>query len=441
MKARARLVALRVRAVLARALAHAVMRVLPPHAQSLVAGLPDSEENSLVTAIALARRTRGRVLLVANDPAHAREQLDRVAEVLDAASPEARQSAVVGGRTAREAADVVVVVPKKGVATFLEFLRSAVVAYTHGLYDSPRPAGRRLHVNLWHGSGPKWNANAKQSVRVGADLLAANNEPWGRETARALAMPPGTRILPGNPRQDVMLAAATAPRATTREALARLGLDPDAPVLLWMPTFRTSARAGRVGLREGQPFGEMSDPVLEAIAARCSATGVQLVLKTHRHDDDDYTRLGAHVLTTEDVLDAGLTLYELIGLADAMLSDYSSVWVDFLATGRTVALHCPDLAEYERERGLNAPPLREVAGGLLLTSPDDAVELVADVAARRVFRSGELAATRSALGVTLPGPGGRTLADALLDELAALATERFGANAFFAPQRSARTSS
>src|SRR5690606_10657828 len=73
MKARARLVALRVRAVLARALAHAVMRVLPPHAQSLVAGLPDSEENSLVTAIALARRTRGRVLLVANDPAHARE--------------------------------------------------------------------------------------------------------------------------------------------------------------------------------------------------------------------------------------------------------------------------------------------------------------------------------------------------------------------------------
>ncbi|NLF04518.1 MAG: hypothetical protein GX593_05900, partial [Actinomycetales bacterium] len=115
MKARARLVALRVRAVLARALAHAVMRVLPPHAQSLVAGLPDSEENSLVTAIALARRTRGRVLLVANDPAHAREQLDRVAEVLDAASPEGPQSAVVGGRTAREAADVVVVVPKKGV--------------------------------------------------------------------------------------------------------------------------------------------------------------------------------------------------------------------------------------------------------------------------------------------------------------------------------------
>lgn len=423
MTARLRLLALAVRGVVARAVARGVMRLVPPRAQALVAGLPDSEENSLVTAIALARRFRGRVVLVANDPAAARIQLDRVAAVLDS-SGVARD----GQRAAREAAADVVVVPKRGLAPFGEFLRSAVVAYTHGLFDSPRPAGRRLHVNLWHGSGPKWNANARQSQRIGADVLAANNVLWGREVARALAMPPGTRIVPGNAREDVMLAARGGTPGDPREALAALGLDPARPLVLWMPTFRASARAGRVGLREGQPLGAGTDPVLERLVAEARAADVQLVLKTHRHDDDDYAARGVRALTTEDVLAAGLTLYQLVGLADAMVSDYSSVWVDFLATGRSVGLHCPDLAEYERERGLNDPPLRDVAGGVFLTSPDDAAELVADVAAGRVFRAEALAGVRRALGMPEPGSaaGATSRADAMLDELAEIARARFG---------------
>ena len=412
MKARLRLLALRVRGVLARAVSRTLMGLVPPRAQALVAGLPDSEENSLVTALALARRFRGRVVLVANDQALARQQLERVAAVLDA----------------REAADAVVVVPKKGLATYREFLRSAVVAYTHGLYDSPRPAGRRLHVNLWHGSGPKWNANARQSQRIGADVLAANNEPWGREVARALAMPAGTRIVTGNARQDAMLAAARGP--VPRGGLESLGINPDRPLVLWLPTFRASARAGRVGLREGEPLETGADPVLERLVTDAADAGVQLVLKTHRHDDDDYAARGVHALTTEDLHGAGLTLYQLLGLADAVVSDYSSVWVDFLATGRSVSLHCPDLQVYERDRGLNDPPLREVAGGLMLGSADEAAELVADVAAGRLFRAEALAGVREALGMSgaprTPGTGAGSRADAMLDDLAAIARAWWG---------------
>lgn len=432
--ARLRLLALRVRAVLARTFARVFMAVVPPRQQVLVAGLPDSEENSLVTALALARRFRGRVVLVAVDPGFARSQLALVARALGMA----------------EAAGRVVVVGKRDRGTYGEFLRSAVVAYTHGLYDSPRPAGRRVHVNLWHGSGPKWNANANVSQRIGADVLATCNEPWGREVARALSMPPSTRLVTGNPRQDVMLAG------TSREALAALGLDPARPVVLWMPTFRTSARAGSVGLREGEPLGEGADPLLERLVAGCGVAGVQLVLKTHRHDDDDYGRLGVHTLTSDDVLGAGLTLYQLVGLADAMLSDYSSVWVDYLATGRSVALHCPDLAAYEKARGLNDPPLREVAGGLFLETDADVDELVADVAAGRVFRTESLAATVAALGATVgplavvPPEGGAHLdsgagagtgpvtgsrADAMLDELAAIGLDRFGTDLGLTPPR------
>ncbi len=394
-----RLETLRLRGVLARAAARTAMRVLPARRTALVAGLPDAEENSLVTALALAGRFDGRVVLVAQDPGGARELLARTARVLG-----------VG-----PAADRVRVVAKSDPRSAVEFVRATWVFYTHGLFDSPRPVGRRVHVNLWHGTGPKWNANANQSVRIGADVLAAYGQVWGAEVARALRMPPDTAVVPGNARQDVLLATHD------RARLAALGLDPARPLVLWLPTFRASARAGRTGLREGVPLSA-DQGLATRLPALAAAHGVQLAVKTHRHDDDDYAALGLPVISTDDVRAAGLSVYGLMGLADAVVSDYSSVWVDFLATGRSVGLYCPDLERYETERGLNRPGLREVAGGLLLDA-EGAGELFAAVAAGEMFRSDALAAVRERLGVAREqGPR----AAAMLDALGELAEQRYG---------------
>ena len=396
---RVRLTALRVRGVLARALARTAMRLVPPAPLALVAGLPDTEENSLVTALALARRFRGRIVLVAREPAAARAALARTARVLGV-----------------DHVDRVEVRAKRDPTTPWLFVRATWVAYTHGLFDSPRPVGRRVHVNLWHGTGPKWNANANQSVRIGADVLAAAGPVWGAEVVRALRQPRGTVVVPGNPRQDVVVGA----RDRTR--LAALGLDPDRPLVLWLPTFRRSATAGRTGLSEGVPLTQ--DPLARRLARVAAEHGVQLVLKAHRHDDDDLGALGVRVLTEEEIAAAGTTLHELMGLADGVVSDYSSAWVDFLVTGRSVALLCPDLERYEAERGLNRPGLREVAGELLLDEPG-ARELFATVARGEVFRARHLGEVRSRLGI---GAGGGSRTAALLDALARLAGERHGSS-------------
>src|SRR5690606_1237228 len=117
---RVRLTALRVRGVLARALARTAMRLVPPAPLALVAGLPDTEENSLVTALALARRFRGRIVLVAREPAAARAALARTARVLGV-----------------DHVDRVEVRAKRDPTTPWLFVRATWVAYTHGLFDSP----------------------------------------------------------------------------------------------------------------------------------------------------------------------------------------------------------------------------------------------------------------------------------------------------------------
>ena len=400
-----RLLALRVRRRVATVVARVLMAVLAPRRHALVAGLPDTEENSLTTALGLAEHYAGDVYLVANDPVEAGVALERVARLLGLGSARHR----------------VRIVAKAGVSTFMLFIRAEVVAYTHGLYDSPRPVGRRLHVNLWHGTGPKWNANANFAQRIGAQAHSASSPLWGVEAVHALSMAEDTRLVPGNVRQDVMTAAKD------RSVLVDLDLDPTRPLVLWMPTFRTSAGAGLVGLTEGRTFtaGAEEEDLAASFARRAAEHGVQLVAKPHRHDADRLSELGVRVLSTEDVLAAGLTLYQLIGLADAMISDYSSVWVDFLALDRPVVLHCPDIADYERARGLNRPHLRVVAPDLLAEDAATIEEFFTAVASRAPFRDDARRALAAVLEVPV-GPAAERRTEAMLDALADLAHEHLG---------------
>lgn len=383
-----------VRRAIAVPVARLFMRVTRPKRLALVAGLPDSEENSLATAAELARSYPGEVVLVANDPAPARAALDRVA-------------ALLGIDASR-----VTVIAKKGA--FGTFLRAELVFYTHGLYDSPRPVGRRLHVNLWHGTGPKWNANANFAQRIGAQAHAASSPLWGHEAMRALSVPADARLVAGNPRQDVVAAARD------RHKLDTLGLDPARPLVVWLPTFRSSATAGLVGLREGDPITAADG---RAFAAAAERHGVQLAAKPHRLDSELFTSLGVTVLTDEQILAAGLTLHELMGFAAGLVSDYSSGWVDVLDRDVSIALHVPDIDAYRTARGLNRPDLAVVADGLTIT-PQDADAFFADVAAGRVWQAAakDRCAERIEL-IDVPA-GARTRT--MLAQLGELARERLG---------------
>ena len=174
--ARLRLAKSIIRRALSVPITRLLMALTPPRRHALVGGLPDTEENSLTTAVGLTRRYVGRVLLVANDLDRTRQQLQRVAALLGAPA----------------AATKITVIPKAGWRTYWTFVTAELVCYTHGLYDSPRPGRRRIHVNLWHGTGPKWNANANFAQRIGAQAHSASSPLWGVEAIRALSMRPET---------------------------------------------------------------------------------------------------------------------------------------------------------------------------------------------------------------------------------------------------------
>lgn len=361
----------------------------------LVTGTPDYEENAIATALFSNRRWPGRVVYLCRDVENSEVYLATAGKAL-------------GLPTAG-----IHVMPMHGLRTLRVVAQTEVIFYTHGLFGSPRPIGRRLHVNVWHGSGPKTIETANLRQTICSAVLATAAREWSAEVIASLRMPATTHLVPGNPRQDLMRFAAPA------ASLEKLKVSQSRPLVLWMPTYRhwNLTRLGSVA--DAPPLsGESYAQMVRSMVASARRHDVSLLVKPHPMDADDFQSLGLQTLTSEEIWAAGITMYQLLGHCNALISDYSSVWVDYLQSNRPIALWCPDLEEYERGRGLAAfPPFRDVAGGLIVNSTAEIDAFFRAVSRGVDFRPNARSVCKSRLGVQ----DYSCVTEAMLDAVVALA--------------------
>lgn len=326
------------------------IRVLPSLPLTVVHGFADDEENSLRLAAAMAaRRPRGwSVVLLCADRGHSRRLLQ------------------IANRNALYPTGVPRFVRKDTPLGVALFILARVFCYTHHMFGAPSPGRRRVHVNVGHGHGPKWAESKGASATHRADLAMINNAEWGGDVVEVQGLAPGgeTIVIP-NPREDSLR------EPVDRDRLRALGIDPDRPVVMWLPTYRKTIAMRKAEWQDGSTLND--DPVMITALGRMAASarehGVQIVTKFHKLDSEARTVVdfGMPVITQEQLDDAGLSFYQLLASIDGMISDYSSVYVDYLGKDRPVGLFFLDHAAMEDSRGFNAPDFRDVARDLILT--------------------------------------------------------------------------
>ncbi|WP_395692174.1 CDP-glycerol glycerophosphotransferase family protein [Nocardioides sp.] len=330
--------------VVLRALSH----VVPQSHSVVVSASPETEGNGVETAAALLRGYAGRVVWL-------------------------RDRGPVPAEVAVLAAQDLVLVPKASLRGLWAYLRAEAVLFTHGLYGSPRPVARKPVVNLWHGDGPK---DVTPGRGVGA-LIASTwfvgstrlFSPW---QASLFGVRPERVLLTGNPRTDRLWDPPPADR------LERLGIT--GPFVVWMPTFRRPRPVGAV-----QVVGTVADEADDGLAAlvpellaRLRERGLQLVVKPHPMDADRRRWPGAVVVEEPDLVAAGVTIYGLLGASAGLVTDYSSVWVDYLLLDRPLAFLVPDRDTYDRP--LHPPDVLDWVPGEVVDPTDRPfVELLADL--------------------------------------------------------------
>jgi len=171
----------------------------------------------------------------------------------------------------------------------------------------------------------------------------------------------------GRPADDVL--GAMRPDAARAEVARRLGLSAGTRFILYAPTRRPMELRKR-GASDPSRLLNLST-VTNALPEHC-----RLLVRRHPALDQDVLGVVEGSVDVSEYQQVG----ELLLAADALITDYSSLIADFVATGKPLLLYVPDLAEHAASPGLNVD-LEKVAPGPLLRTSEEVAAALRDLPA------------------------------------------------------------
>ncbi len=277
---------------------------------------------------------------------------------------------------------------RRGWAGFWITLRAGQVIITHGLGDVNRFGIFGGHVvNLIHGAplkklhldslvttqvrGPApVRALLRRMYLAGTtqlSLIVAGSILSAERLRSAYRVDPGRVRVLGDPRDDVLCEQAKHPslaQAAREDVLRLFRLDAggSAKLVLYAPTWR-----------DGDP--DPAVPIAQEIAQihdTLERVGAHLFIRSHPLGGAAYHEaLGerVHLLGADLVHD----ITPLLGAFDSIITDYSSIAIDFSLLHRPIVWFAPDLEQYSLRRGLYEP-LEVTAAGRVHTHWQDALE-------------------------------------------------------------------
>jgi CDP-glycerol glycerophosphotransferase (TagB/SpsB family) len=256
------------------------------------------------------------------------------------------------------------VVRARSFAGLRAYWRARTVVHTHGVFGSRRTSRAKVYVNIWHGMPVKRLPQGSDVGRNQTDLTIATAPIHVRNLAETWGLAPEQVAVSGLPRNDVLVTEAAAPMpAVLRE------LTGGRPLVVWLPTYRSIVGDDAVDGVDVGTVSQFSGGTAEAINAVLARLDVHAVLKPHPLAPRPMVaRLShLHVWDETDLNDSGLTLYHLLAHTDVLISDHSSVWIDFLLTQRPIVFAASDLEEYAGSRGFYFDPVTDLFPGPLVT--------------------------------------------------------------------------
>ena len=204
------------------------------------------------------------------------------------------------------------------------------------------------YLNTWHGTplkalgkdivaGFMEHGNVSRNLLQSTHLLAPNQHTQDsliiRYEAEGLFTGKAARL--GTPRIDRMMNQSSSDRAAI---LKRLGLSDDGKkIVFYAPTWR-----GTTGNRSFDASRLVDD------LQELSQHDYHIVFRAHHLAE---TAL-KNVQLTATMVPADIDTYDVLALTDVLITDYSSIFFDFLPMRRPIVFYAYDLAEYTAERGL-----------------------------------------------------------------------------------------
>lgn len=254
-------------------------------------------------------------------------------------------------------------------------LTSKCVLFCNKTLWSPRKG--QLSLFLGHGT-PIKQCKGFYTPGTFCNRWSYPSEPVKPVMEEQLGLAPEQGLCLGYPRNDALFH----PSGAMDKVVDRQGRK----CIFWLPTFRqhTKDYDNNYTLPGcGLPLlGE--EGALEELNRALEEAGILLLLKPHPVQDMSAIRAGSYsgfqLIYDSDLQKADVQLYEMLADADALLTDYSSVYCDYLLTGKPIGLTFDDLEQYEGSRGLVMEDIRSLVKGRYLYTLPDLLEFIGEIA-------------------------------------------------------------
>lgn len=269
----------------------------------------------------------------------------------------------------KEKKDIKYVNPIMGV---FYFFTSKYFFYCFGKYPI-KPSKRQVVVNLWHGMPLKKIGNM-ESKNKNKDYnffsyVIASSQFFSSYMADGFNASNKQILIAGNPRNDDFF------RANSE-------LKTNKNLVIWMPTFRD---AGDIKNGSTTLVFDMSVEDWHRLDTILSEIKFKLDIKLHPLEESKIDKKLIFSLKNISLIDdsnlssSGITLYQYLATTTALITDYSSVFLDYLLLDKPVAFIHDDYDVYKESRGFIDSDVEKLFVGEKIFSYNDLLSFFLDL--------------------------------------------------------------
>lgn len=270
---------------------------------------------------------------------------------------------------------------KKNSGFTLEVLReiatSKYVFFTHSspVYEFGARNGQVV-VNLWHGCGYKNRTSKIPWISMNPfDYVLVPGEIFVKTKSRFFGCRK-EQVLPiGYPRYDLLFAESN----STHDFVMLLKGN-SLKFIIWMPTYRKT-ESGNFGVERIQGYYDL--PILKSqdelllLNEVCRTNGITLCIKRHphqvRYSCESLELSNICFISNETLVAKEIDLYNMLQYTDGLITDYSSIAIDYILLNKPIAFALNDYNNYHDAQGFVFENPLEYMPGDHLYSYDDMI--------------------------------------------------------------------
>jgi len=274
---------------------------------------------------------------------------------------------------------------KKSFNGLIKIFSSKYIFTTHNSFIRIK-SKKQIYINLWHGMPLKKmsymenNFNEKDiSYNINnTDIMISTSVLTKSLLSSCFNIKANKIYITGQPRNDYLFIKRNKSKNNLEKVL-NMKINKEKKIIFYLPTFRE----GYLNRSEGKKIENFNIFRFDSFNIRefikfLEVNEILFIMKLHPYEEKyyknilkDYKTENLKIIQQEKLTENYLDLYEVLGYSDLLITDYSSVYFDYLLIDKPVIFVPTDIEEYSQKRGFLLEPYDFWTPGPKVYNQDD----------------------------------------------------------------------